>query len=121
MLVPRARFRPDTVLDTEVSGVSSSGGPGGQRGERACKRPAHLPLAYGCASETNGCAERAIQALKEQLLWIERFETFEQLRAAVRAFGRLYNAEWLLERHGYRTPIEAREHLLGVAAEAQIA
>ncbi|MFN8161570.1 MAG: IS3 family transposase [Solirubrobacterales bacterium] len=68
--------------------------------------------AYHYEPETNGCAERAIQVLKEQLLWIRRFETFEQLRAAVRGFGPLYSSEWLLERHGYRTPIEAREHLL---------
>ena len=27
----------------------------------------------------------------------------------------LYNREWLLERHGYRTPIEAGEHLLAQA------
>lgn len=71
--------------------------------------------AYHYEPETNGCAERAIQTLKEQLLWICRFETFEELRAAVRSFGRLYNREWLLERHGYRTPIEAREHLLAQA------
>ena len=75
--------------------------------------------AYHYEPETNGCAEKAIQTLKEQVLWIERFERFEDLRAAVRAFGRLYNAEWLLERHGYRTPIEAREHLLAGPAEAQ--
>lgn len=71
--------------------------------------------AYHYEPETNGCAERAIQTLKEQVLWIERFETFEELRAAVRRFGRLYNREWLLERHGYRTPIEARERLLAQA------
>jgi transposase InsO family protein len=39
----------------------------------------------------------------------------EELRVAVRSFGRLYNREWLLERHGYRTPIEPREHLLAQA------
>jgi len=50
------------------------------------------------------------------VLWIERFDTFEQLRQAVRDFARLYNREWLLERHGYRTPIEARQHLLAQAA-----
>jgi putative transposase len=71
--------------------------------------------AYHYEPETNGCAERSIQALKEQVLWIERFETLEELRARVRGFGRLYNREWLLERHGYRTPIEARAHLLAVA------
>lgn len=69
------------------------------------------------APETNGCAEKAIQTLKEQALWTERFETFEELRAAVRDFGRLYNREWLLERHGYRTPIEAREMLLAARDE----
>ena len=46
------------------------------------------------------------------MLWIERFETLEEPRATVRPFGHLYNSEWLLERHGNRTPIEAREHLL---------
>jgi putative transposase len=77
--------------------------------------------AYHYEPETNGCAERAIQTLKEQVLWICRFETFEQLREAARAFGRLYNREWLLERHGYRTPSEAREQLLAVAREAEAA
>ena len=72
--------------------------------------------AYHYEPETNGCAEKLIQTLKEQVLWIERFETFEQLRAAVRAFARVYNHQWLLERHDYRTPIEAHEHLLRQAA-----
>ena len=45
------------------------------------------------------------------MLWIERFDTHEQLRARVREFARTYNQSWLLERHGYRTPIEARGHL----------
>ena len=82
----------------------------------------HLGIARSPAfhyePETNGCAEKAIQTLKEQLLWLERFETLEQLRAAVRRFGRTYNRHWLIERHGYRTPIEARQHLLRQAAKA---
>ena len=52
------------------------------------------------------------------MLWIERFETLDELRTAVRAFGRTYNQHWLIERHGYRTPIEAREHLRTQAAAA---
>ncbi len=76
----------------------------------------HLGIARSPAfhyePETNGCAEKAIQTLKEQLLWIERFQTLEDLRAAVRRFARTYNEHWLIERHGYRTPTEAREHLL---------
>jgi putative transposase len=75
----------------------------------------HLGIARSPAfhyePETNGCAEKAIQTLKEQLLWIERFETLEQLRAAVRGFGRTYNQHWLIERHGFATPVEARERV----------
>ena len=43
---------------------------------------------------------------------------FEQLRARVRQFARDYNAHWLLERHGYRTPTEARAHLTALAQAA---
>ena len=82
----------------------------------------HLGIARSPAfhyePETNGCAEKAIQTLKEQLLWIERFDTLDELRTAVRAFGRTYNLHWLVERHGYLTPSEAREHLRATAAAA---
>jgi transposase InsO family protein len=33
--------------------------------------------AYHYEPEANGCAEKFIQTLKEQVLWIERFDTFE--------------------------------------------
>jgi hypothetical protein len=33
----------------------------------------------------------------------------------VRQFAHTYNREWLLERHGYRTPTEARAHLTALA------
>jgi len=68
--------------------------------------------AYHYEPETNGCVEKFIGTLKEQVLWIERFETLDELRAAVRECARTYNHEWLLERHGYRSPLEARERLL---------
>src|SRR2546422_11130800 len=76
----------------------------------------HLGIARSPAfhyePETNGCVERFIQTLKEQLLWTERFEPFEQLRHAVRDFARRRNGHWLLQRHRYRAPIQARQHLL---------
>ena len=75
-----------------------------------CRSPA-----YHYEPETNGCVEKFIQTLKEQVLWIERFETLEELRAAIRRFARTYNHDWLIERHGYRSPIEARERLLAAA------
>jgi len=68
--------------------------------------------AYHYEPETNGCVEKFIQTLKEQVIWIERFDTLDQLRAAVREFARTYNGDWLIERHGYRSPLEARERLL---------
>jgi hypothetical protein len=38
--------------------------------------------------------------------------TLEELRKRVRGFARDYNEHWLIERHGYRSPREARERLL---------
>jgi putative transposase len=58
--------------------------------------------------EGNGCAERFIRTLKEQLLWIARFETVEALRLALLAFKDRYNREWLIERHGHQTPAAVR-------------
>jgi len=61
--------------------------------------------------ETNGCVEKFIQTLKEQVLWIERFDTLEELRQRIRQFARDSNEHWLLERHGFRNPRQARETL----------
>lgn len=72
--------------------------------------------AFHYEPETNGCVEKFIQTLKEQVLWIERFATLDELRAAIRRFAATYNREWLIERHGYRSPLEAREQLLAAVA-----
>jgi putative transposase len=58
--------------------------------------------------EGNGCAERFIRTLKENLLWVRRFETVEELRRALQQFRRTYNQSWIVERHGYRTPAQVR-------------
>ena len=58
--------------------------------------------------EGNGCAERFIRTLKENLLWVRRFGTVEELRLALLAFQRTYNQSWIIERHGYRTPAQVR-------------
>jgi putative transposase len=58
--------------------------------------------------EGNGCAERFIRTLKENLLWVRRFETVEELRLALIAFKQTYNRSWIVERHGYRTPAQVR-------------
>jgi putative transposase len=58
--------------------------------------------------EGNGCAERFLRVLKENLLWVRRFDTVEELRLALQAFRQTYNQTWLIERHGYRTPAQVR-------------
>lgn len=77
----------------------------------------HLGLdrspAFVYEPETNGVVEKFLQTLKEQVLWIERFDTLEQLRARMREFAELFNEQWLLERHGYRSPRQARAALTG--------
>ena len=57
--------------------------------------------------EGNGVAERAIRTLKEQLLWVRHVETVEDLRQALASFAAKYNASWLRQRHGYKTPIRS--------------
>ena len=59
--------------------------------------------------EGNGCAERFIRTLKEPLLWVEQFATVEDLRQALLAFRERYNREWLIARHGHRSPTAVRE------------
>ena len=63
--------------------------------------------------EGNGCAERFIRVLKENLLWVRRFDTIEELRLALLAFQQTYNESWIIERHGYRTPPQVRADQLG--------
>jgi putative transposase len=68
--------------------------------------------------EGNGCAERFIRTLKENLLWVRGFATVEELRQALLAFRKAYNATWLIERHGFRPPGAIREEQLSAAALA---
>src|SRR5690606_16198416 len=46
--------------------------------------------------EGNGCAERMIRTLKEQLLWVRTFETVEELRQALLAWQKVYNEHWMV-------------------------
>ena len=70
------------------------------------------------APEGNGCAERFIRTLKENLLRVRSFATVEELRRALLAFREAYNATWLIERHGFRPPAAVRDEQLSPAALA---
>lgn len=68
--------------------------------------------------ECNGVAERFIRTLKEQLLWIESFDTVEELRLALLDFKDRYNNGWLVQKHGHITPNQARAKLKPLPAQA---
>lgn len=58
--------------------------------------------------EGNGCSERFIRLLKENLLWVRTFATIEELRLALIDFKHVYNEQWILQRHDYKTPAQVR-------------
>jgi putative transposase len=74
--------------------------------------------AFVRAPEGNGCAERFIRTLKENLPWVQTFDTVEELRRALLEFRETYNSTWLIERHGFRPPNAVRQEQLSTAATA---
>jgi hypothetical protein len=70
--------------------------------------PTQVNPSFVRAPEGNGCAERIIRTLKEQLLWVRTFDTIEELRQALLAWRTLYNEQWMVERHDHRSPSQVR-------------
>lgn len=68
--------------------------------------------AFVRAPEGNGCAERFVRILKENLLWVRTFRTVEELRQALLKFKRTYSDNWIIQRHGYKTPVQVRREQL---------
>jgi transposase InsO family protein len=64
--------------------------------------------AFVRAPQGNGCVQRAIRTLKEQLLWVRTFDTVEELRCALLDRAELYNERWMIQRHGYISPAQRR-------------
>jgi transposase InsO family protein len=64
--------------------------------------------AFVAEPETNGCIERLFRTLKEQAIHGRIFQTIDEVREAVRAFVARYNAEWLIEKNGHRSPFDMR-------------
>ena len=71
---------------------------------------------FGREPEGTGVAERFIRTLKENLLWVRRFATIEELRLALLAFKGTYNEQWMLEKYDYRSPAQVRRDLVGLDA-----
>lgn len=66
--------------------------------------------------QCNGVIERFIRTLKEQCLYLHRFQSLEEARRLIGEFIARYNHAWLIERLGYRTPVQARAEALRRAA-----
>jgi transposase InsO family protein len=66
--------------------------------------------------ECNGIMERWIRTLKEECLSLHDFATLEEARQVIGEFIETYNREWLIERHGHRTPADVRQSLTRKAA-----
>ncbi len=75
----------------------------------------HSPSYVG-EPECNGVIERFMRTLKEQCLWRHRFVDLEEATQAIAEFIERYNREWLVEKHGHRTPRQVRADLLAEAA-----
>jgi transposase InsO family protein len=58
--------------------------------------------------EANGVIERLFRTLKEQIIHGRVFQTIDEVREAVRDFVDRYNAEWLIEKNGFRSLLDAR-------------
>src|SRR5712692_2714671 len=66
--------------------------------------------------ECNGVAERFMRTLKEQCIYLRQFRSLEEARRMIGEFIARYNAEWLIERLGHRTPAQARAEALARVA-----
>ena len=52
--------------------------------------------------------ERFMRTLKEQCLYLHRFETLAEAQRVIGEFIARYNTKWLIERLGHQTPSGAR-------------
>ena len=62
----------------------------------------------------NGCVERFIRMLKEQLLWLQRLRTVDELNQALHDVARRSNNRWIIA--CYRTSVAHRRIFLGESA-----
>lgn len=62
--------------------------------------------------EGNGVVERFFRTLKEQLLWLYQFDSIDSLSEAVNTFVKKYNSYWMVAKHDYLSPLQARKRFM---------
>ena len=70
--------------------------------------------------ECNGCAERFIRTLKENLLWVRHFKTIVELRLALLGFSQIYNENWIMYRDKYKIPAQFRRDIIEISRNGSI-
>jgi len=70
-----------------------------------------ISYAFVGQPQCNGIIERWHRTLKEQLLWTKTWKNIDEVRGAVKAFVKTYNSQWLIERHGHRSPLDFRRSM----------
>lgn len=61
--------------------------------------------------ETNGVVERFHRTFKEQIVHGHVYQNLKEFEKAVAEFIKTYNEQWILEKLGYLSPLEARSQM----------
>ncbi|GEM_PF-1212816 len=65
------------------------------------------------------CDSRAVEGpILNKIFQVRTFRTVEELRQALQAWLVTYNEQWLVERHGFRSPAHVRQDLLATQEAA---
>lgn len=67
--------------------------------------------AFVRSPECNGIIERFHRTLEDELLSFTQFDSLEEARPIISEFIDRYNSDWIIERHGYMSPIEYKNKI----------
>jgi len=67
--------------------------------------------AFVRSPECNGIIERFHRTLEDELLSFTQFDTLEEARPLISEFIERYNKDWIIERHGYMSPVEYKNKI----------
>ena len=74
--------------------------------------------AFVRSPECNGIIERFHRTLEDELLSFTQFETLEDAKILIEEFIGRYNNHWIIERHGYLSPIEYKKKLKKISLKS---